>query len=229
MSARRVTEGRRYTRRAADVHDTEHGELRTYAIDADEAPTHAACARLQAEAVAALEAQGVPAARMLAEQGAGMLRDYVLNRADHAPDTRAGLAARLLVAIEFAEALSQVPARPRHAMLAGYELGRLVALWRVYAIDDAQRAAAAKAQRPARRDPMRAELVEDLRRFRKAEHTLAEALAALADRAHGLRVRADGAGYRVTDESGARARCRVLSRRTLDALWLEAGRPRTRD
>ena len=247
MTTRVLATGRRFTKRAATIHETPDGETWLLALDPDESFTAGTIARHKATAIEALEAAGIPTQAILAEHpGGSMLRDRVMNYLDHEPDSLLGLAARIVEVCIRVEVLGASAAPVAMQMGAAYRLGRLVMIARAYGIEAVQRAAASAAPRPGRRDPLRAALVESFRRERRKGRTLLEALKSLEGNLHGLRVESlDGAmKWRVIDETptdgkpvagkartakARTAKARTYAVKALETIWTEAGKaPRKR-
>ena len=159
----------------------------------------------------------------------------------HVADASLSRAARIA---DLAEALRAAPRLPygtaervRELLEAAFALGRECTLDAVYGADEAAQTRRARAQRQG--NPLRAELVEALALHRRAGRTLDEALVALQDATHGVRVQREGGGkdgkkrmYRITSSCArevlVRARC-TLERAWADAAKAQPRRRRTRD
>jgi hypothetical protein len=214
MKARDYTTGRRFTR-VAVRQDPEGVVVKLRADDS----LAGAINRIAPEAVKLLQAAGVErdergwvAAELLAGE---KLADQPRVRAAHIADCA-----------EFLKGVTKLPfgtpGLERERLQAAFALGRWVALNTVYGADESQRSVAGKAPRPARADPLRAELVEDLAVQRRQGRTLAQALVTMRDVAHGVRVVPEGASFRVSTSTSKLRR--VLSARTLETLWAEAAK-----
>lgn len=83
--------------------------------------------------------------------------------------------------------------------------------------------AAARLERPGKRCPLRAKMVETLGKCRAEGQTLDLALATLALGSDGLRIRALGKeSFRVEDEDSIEISVRVWGRKAIEAMWTEA-------
>lgn len=221
MKARDYTTGRRFTR-VAVRQDPEGIVVKARADDG----LGGAINRLAPEAIKLLQAAGVEKN----DQG------WLLAAMNHKPARRSDervvvpdeLLHRAAQIADCAALLAGVPKLPFHTpglererLEAAYALGRWVALNTVYGADESQRSVAGKGN-AGRADPLRTELVEDLAVHRRQGRTLAQALVAMRDVAHGVRVVPEGASFRVTTSTSKLKR--VLSSRTLDTLWAEAAK-----
>lgn len=224
MKTRSYKTGRRFT--AITVH--EDAESTVITLRSDDSLS-GAVNRIANEAIKLLQAAGFERDQH-GRWGTGAMRvpRKATDEAVHVLDAPVHRAAQIVNCAEFLKGVTKLPFNTpgleREKLEAAYALGRLATLHTVYGAEDHQRAVAAKAPRPKRADPLRAELVVALAVQRREGRTLALALAALSDSAHGVRVVPDGPSLRVSTSTSTSKLQRVLSARTLDTLWSEAAK-----
>lgn len=141
--------GRRYSRRRVTATVTEAGTVYTESIDWASSFGPKVLDRLQASALAVLDAAQIPAAEILEEHGErelvrcvlyGRLAGVIWSGPGREPDSPEGIAARV---IELCVRLRELPKRdaPAHVLMGdAFRLGRLTALDAVYCLDDEARA-----------------------------------------------------------------------------------------
>lgn len=157
------------------------------------------------------------------------LREHVASIAGVEHDDDRALAARIFELCCALELLDTDPAWRDWAAARGapmrwaFELGRLSMLRKAYAVDAAQRAAAAGRPRPKRRDRLRDRVIAQMARAKRDGQTLKIFLAAWQrDPVDDLRLRFVADRYEILDE-GETSEVRRRSLATLADWWTEAG------
>gem|GEM_PF-2185699 len=163
--------------------------------------------QIKETSIALLDAAGLEASAILAtEPGGSALRDKVLNSADFAPDSREGLAARI---VELCIRIEHFTKEGHLTYAAGdaFKLGQLLAYAKVYASLDAMSAKGGQGKK-GHRDPFKAKLDTLMRKSKAAGTEFDEFLEGWLQ--EGIRdgLRISGAGgpshkksYRIEDEN----------------------------
>lgn len=227
MKVIRRTEGRRYSRRNVEVHTTKYGKLFVESLDHDDYLGAAALQRHEAAALAVLRNADIPVDRLLLQAESGsMLRDYVLNCLSHEPDSKSGIAARVVEICRHLRVYQAENAPATKIADLAYRLGRLTVLAKVCTLDSQQRCAAARKPRPTRRDPVRAAVVRAFKRHRKEDRSLKEALALLEggdDSKLKVRFKRDDGLFCAELKLDSGVKTKLYQLGALETLWTDAG------
>lgn len=138
MQRKRITAGKRFSRR--EIEQVAIGDLSfcLERIDFNSVFTKSTIEAYKAKAIAAIEAEGIDAAPLLAESPHGsLLRDFVLNYKEFEPDSIIGIAARLLELALHLVAHQGMTGDADGSIKAGlaFGFGRLSVLFDVYSVE----------------------------------------------------------------------------------------------